>query len=383
MGGGLSALLLKREENTFKLQTWRAWRNSLRNIKSEKYQEVANQYQISEEQKKEIDRFYLSTYGEKIPYDCHKYYAAHSGIMNPQYFPDFMLYAYFERYMNLYTSYNHVYGNKNVFPYMAQSAGVKIPVTLAKKVCGVLLDGDNNIITENELMELMKDKGTAFCKPSIGSSGGSGCFAMDFGTENYQSCHQKLLSLGKDFIIQQKVISHSSISELYPLAVNTFRVITYRWKDDFVSMPVFMRVGQGGAVVDNGAAGGMFVGVKPDGSLTDKAVMSYNTNIPNHPDTGVPFKGHVIKHFPKVVDAAIRLHQFIPQAGIVYWDFTIDSEGDPVLIECNISNGTIYAVQMTHGVPAFGDRTAEILRWIKKMKKTPYPQLKDHAFGNF
>lgn len=147
-------------------------------------------------------------------------------------------------------------------------------------------------------------------------------------------------------------------------------------------MPVFMRVGQGGAIVDNGDAGGMFVGVKPDGGLTDKAVMPYNTNIPVHPDTKVAFKGHRIEHFPKVIDMAIHLHKYIPHIGIVYWDFTIDQEGDPILIECNIRNGTIYAVQMVHGVPAFGDHTAEILQWIKKMKKLPYSKLKDYAFGN-
>ena len=301
--------------------------------------------------------------------------------MNPQYFPDFMLYTYFERFMNLNVRYNWALEDKNLFPYVAEAAGVKIPETLAKKVYGVMFDGDNNVITEKELIQMLRDKGKLFCKPSTGSCGGSGCFALDFGAENEASCHKKLLSLGENFIIQKKVIPHQSISELYSLAVNTFRVITYRWKGEFVSMPVFMRVGQGGAVVDNGAAGGMFVGVKPDGSLTDKAVMPYNTNIPVHPDTGVAFKGHVIEHFPKVVDAAIHLHQYIPQIGLVYWDFTIDSDGDPVLIECNTWKGTIYAVQMTHGVPAFGERTAEILQWIKKMKKTPYSQLKNHEFG--
>ena len=284
--------------------------------------------------------------------------------------------------MNYDLNYNRVYEDKGVFPYVAKEAGVKIPETLAKKVCGVLYDGDNNIISESRLIESMMDKGEVFSKPSRHSCGGSGCSVINFCKETKASTHQKILSLGTDFIIEKKVIPHPSISKLYPLAVNTFRVITYRWKDEFMNIPVFMRVGQGGAVVDNGAAGGMFVGVKPDGCLTDKAVMPNNTNISVHPDTKVPFKGHVIEHFSKVVDAAIHLHRHIPQIGLVYWDFTIDNEGDPVLIECNIMNGTIYAVQMTHGVPAFGDHTAEILQWIKKMKKTPYSKIKYNAFGN-
>ena len=75
---------------------------------------------------------------------------------------------------------------------------------------------------------------------------------------------------------------------------------------------------QGGVVVDNGADGGMFVGVKSDGSHTDKAVMPYNTTIHVLPYTGVAFKGYIIEHFSKVVEADIRLHQNIPQMGIVY-----------------------------------------------------------------
>jgi hypothetical protein len=147
-------------------------------------------------------------------------------------------------------------------------------------------------------------------------------------------------------------------------------------------MPVFMRIGQGGAVVDNGAAGGMFVGIHADGRLTDKAVMPYNTCILTHPDTGFVFKGHVIEGFSAVCEAAIRMHQMIPQLGIIYWDFTIDIEGNPVLIECNVFNGTVYAIQMTLGQPAFGNNTAEVLQWIRKMKHTPYSKRADYAFGN-
>ena len=72
-------------------------------------------------------------------------------------------------------------------------------------------------------------------------------------------------------------------------------------------------------MVDNGVAGGMFLGVHVDGSLTDKAVMPYNTCILSHPDTGFVFKGHVIDHFSEVCDAAMRMHQMIPQLGLIYW----------------------------------------------------------------
>lgn len=61
--------------------------------------------------------------------------------------------------------------------------------------------------------------------------------------------------------------------------------------------------------------------------------------------------------------------------------FLVDKDGIPALMECNIFNGTIYAIQVTRGVPAFGDHTAEVLQWIRKMKHTSYSKRGDYAFG--
>ena len=63
----------KREEHTYRIQTWRNWQNSVKAVKTGKYHQIALQYPIIEEEKKEIDAFYVSNYGEKIPYDCHLY----------------------------------------------------------------------------------------------------------------------------------------------------------------------------------------------------------------------------------------------------------------------------------------------------------------------
>lgn len=350
-------------------------------IKDPRFRKIAESYHLSNENKKAIDEFYLSNYGEKIPYIWHQYFSAHSGTFDHRYFPDLLLHPYFEHYINLNRHYAFVFEDKNVLPYVAASAGVKMPKTILSKTCGILRDGDSRIVSGKQAQDILTSKGEVFCKSSTGSYGGRGCFVADFSVLK-EPIKDVLDDLGSDFVIQEKIICHNSISSIYPKSVNTFRVITYRWREDFIQLPVFMRVGQGGAVVDNGAAGGMFLGVHDDGSLTDKAVMPYNTCILSHPDTGLVFKGHIIEHFNKVCDAAKRMHGMMPMVGMVYWDFTIDTEGEPVLIECNIFNGTIYAIQMTHGLPAFGDRTAEVLQWIRKMKHAPYNKRVDYAFGN-
>lgn len=364
------------------LWTRKKVRIELGHLNDQKFLQVAKSYTLTKEDKKSIDDFFSANLGEKIPYEWHQYFSAHSGVFDPQYFPNLLLRPYFEHYMNYNRHYGFVFEDKNVIPYIASCAGVKMPRTVLSKTCGVMRDGDGRVVNEEQAKEILFSSGNVFCKSSTESCGGRGCFVKDFQTSK-ESIDTDLRSLGSEFVIQEVVKCHDGIARIYPKAVNTFRVITYRWKDEFRQLPVFMRVGQGGAVVDNGAAGGMFLGVHADGSLTDKAVMPYNTCILSHPDTGFVFKGHKIDGFASVCESAKRMHQMIPQLGLIYWDFTINTEGIPVLIECNVFFGTIYAIQMTHGVSAFGEHTAEILQWIRKMKDTPVAKRKDYAFGNF
>lgn len=356
-------------------------RKEKKKLNDPNFLKIAQSYSLSKENKEAIDDFYLSNLGEKIPYKWHQFFTAHSGVFDPRYFPNILLGPYFEHYMNYKRHYGFVFEDKNVIPYIAYCAGVKMPRTILSKTSGIIRDGTGAIVNETQAKEILFTSGIVFCKPSTVACGGRGCFVADFKSLG-ESFDNTIRSLGSEFIIQDIVECHESIKCIYPQSVNTFRVITYRWRDSFKLLPVFMRVGQGGAVVDNGAAGGMFIGVRTDGSLTEKAVMPYNTCILSHPDTEFKFKGHVIPGIQNVCDAAIRMHQMIPQLGLIYWDFTINTDGEPVLIECNVFNGTIYAIQMTHGVPAFGDNTAEVLQWIRKMKHTSYNKRYNFAFGN-
>ena len=77
------------------------------------------------------------------------------------------------------------------------------------------------------------------------------------------------------------------------------------------------------------------------------------------------------KDFNKVLKAAIKMHSTIPQVGIVHWDFTIDCEENPVLIEANIDGGSIWLPQMAWGCGAFGENTKEIQQWMTEQKKLP------------
>lgn len=55
-----------------------------------------------------------------------------------------------------------------------------------------------------------------------------------------------------------------------------------------------------------------------------------------------------------------RLHPQIPHFRLVSWDFSIDENGEPVLIEANLNCGGIDVNQMNNG-PLFGEDTKKVL----------------------
>ena len=77
---------------------------------------------------------------------------------------------------------------------------------------------------------------------------------------------------------------------------------------------------------------------------------------------------------PRVIETAERMHRSIPQLGVVNWDFTLDEDGTPLLIEANVLGGGIWVFEMAHGKSAFGSLTPEILRWLRQMKRMSYTE---------
>lgn len=339
------------------------------------------------EQTKAIDKLYIENYGERIPYTWHRHFTAYTGKFDVNYFPELLYIPEFEYFINLNKEYCKVFSDKNILPFLAHSVkgGVKVPKTYLSRTNGVYRNDENTFITNEQAEEILNNHTLAFAKPSIDSSSGQGCIVIDMcegrDRKSRKYAGEILNGLGNDFVIQECIKCHKSISNIYSGGVNTFRIITYRWKDKIEHMPVIMRIGKGGSILDNAHAGGMFIAVSNDGVLHEKAFTEFKKEFTEHPDTKVIFHGYQIEYFEKMVEKAIATHEAIPQIGCVNWDFTIDVEGNPVLIEANLRGGSVWLIEMAHGCGAFGEKTPEVLRWIRLMKKLPKSSRKEFSFG--
>lgn len=344
-------------------------------FRDKRRREIANQYPLTQEQKDKIDEFFIKNYGQKIGYVWHQNYAAHAGKFDYRLFPELLYVPEFEAFQNQNRAAVRMMGDKNFLPLLAKAAGVKVPRTIISCTNGVLRDGENHIINDKEAEELLSSQGEFFIKPSVDSCSGQGCLKVESGSEYAVKDNKIEVKNGPgggyfyNYVAQEIIKCHQSINAIYPGSVNTFRVITYIWRGEIELMPIIIRIGRGGNFLDNAHAGGIFCAVQNDGRMGNHAVTEFNVQFMEHPDTHLIFANHRIEHIDRVIEAARKMHEAIPQIGVVNWDFTIDEKGDAVLIESNVKNGSVWLPQMAHGIGAFGDKTAEVLQWLRFMKK--------------
>lgn len=361
-------------------------KNEMDKFKDPRRVEIYSKVVLSREQKKQIDSLYKENYGKKIPYTWHRHFTAFTGKFDVNYFPELLYIPEFEHFMNLKRTYVSILDDKNILQYLASAANVKMPRMFFSCVDGFLKDSLYNDISREEFFRQVWNLGECFFKPTIGTCSGSECQVLDLregvDTVTGKSIVEIFSNEKNNWIIQERLSCHDSIKRIYPKSVNTFRVITYRWKNSICHMPAIMRIGRGGANIDNAHAGGIFIAVGDDGVLHEKAFTEFKNVFISHPDTGVVFDGYQIEGFPKVLASAAKCHSMLPQMGCLNWDFTIDENGNPVLIEANVMKGSVWLIEMAHGCGAFGNNTPAVLKWLNKIKKAKYADRDLYMFGN-
>lgn len=360
-------------------------KNEIKKIKDARRKEIYESVKLTSKQIKSINDLFIKNYGKKVPNWWHKEYTAFTGNFDVNYFPELLYIPEFEKYMNHDSSLANVLENKNLLPIFASSTNIKMPENIIYSREYIVKNHNNKILNKNEIIETISNVGDCFYKPSTDSGSGIGCKIFNFknGKDEISgsTVEEIVNNFDKNFVIQKRVKCHESISKLYDGSVNTFRIITYRWHDEFINCPSIMRIGQNGSYLDNAHAGGMFIAIDDDGTLHETAFTEFKTEYRCHPNTNIVFNNYKIDLFPKVIEAALEMHKSVPEIGIINWDFTIDEDGNPLLIEANINGGGIWLIQMAHGKSAFGNTTPEILEWLKFIRKVKYHDRKNYLFG--
>ena len=328
-------------------------------------------------QQEAFDLFWKTHYGKKISNRWHKLYEASNGVHHVDYFPEYLYSTKLEPKLNDY-SYTKVFSNKNLlevfFDHRLQN--VRTPKTILSCDHGCYRDSDRHMVSRQQALTLLANAGESVIKPTVDSSSGKNVriVRMEQGIDarSGQSAETLLQDYGINFSVQERLKPCKELETLYPNAINTIRVISYRAGDHIGIAPISLRIGGGGSEVDNIHAGGMSISVNNEGYLAKTAYrLGYGDSFESydaHPDTNTVFENYHLPFIPAILDAAKVLHEETSNIGIISWDFTVDSEGCFVVVEANYRGQSAWFPQMLSGETLFGTDTVEMLKAIRSKK---------------
>lgn len=156
------------------------------------------------------------------------------------------------------------------------------------------------------------------------------------------------------YVIQEVVPQHPALAKLSATALNTMRIDTFRAAGQPAEiLSAYLRVGGVGNVVDNVAAGGVFVGVHLEtGRLKEIAFSGLHSGraggvFRSNPANGIVFDGFQVPLFEEVKNVVLQAAAWLPPA-LLGWDVGVSPSG-PVLIEANMRYYDIAVTDVGYG----------------------------------
>lgn len=342
------------------------WRKDITNIRQKLSQYEVNP--LSKGQRNDIITYYTSLVGKKVPVYWHEYFFSRNGNFSVKYIPTCFYHSDIIYKLNNF-DLRHAYVDKGIYDIFFSD--VRRPKTFVKNINGYYYD-DSKPISREDAIDRCQNLDGAVSKPTQEGKWGSGVkvFSTHNGILDDGSNVVSLMdSYGKNYIIQERIQQHESMSRLNPTSLNTLRVLSYRQGNEIYILYIVVRIGREGKSVDNETAGGINADINLEtGIIEDCAYGTPSEKKILATDVGTVLKGFQIPSFELIKNEVKELHLRLPYFNLIGWDFGIDIEGNPIMIEWNRAPDLS---QTAHG-PAFGEMTEEIFNRIRSLKDTRF-----------
>ena len=313
-------------------------------------------YILTKEQKRQIMDYYKPYFKSKALF--HEFYTEKTGKFYVNYIPDDIYYCYIDPFFNDWEKAKYI-DNKciyqNLFPDVLQ------PEILIKKMNGLWFDSSNNIVSKNDINRVLVNENELFIKQATESEGGHGVFYYNKDND-FWSIVRKIPDK-EDIVVQRVVKQHKRLNDLNNSSVNTIRVLSLLTLSGVKIYSCILRMGINGSKVDNASSGGITCGITNNGKLKNVAFSKSGKKYFKHPDSNIAFLDYEVPGFKAIVELVLMLHCNIPHFRLVSWDFAVNENERPVLIEANLHYGELDFHQLNNG-PIFGDDTCKILEEV-------------------
>lgn len=323
---------------------------------------LKNTLPLNSDEKQEIDDFW-SQYLPQVAIDKlidYRYYEFFKTVMSKgEKLHQYITHSFFALIDDYYTNpqQSKFCDDKNWYDLFFHD--VNQPKTVFRKVRELFLDDNYNEISLNEAISRAKERDEVVLKIATFSAGGEGLLFWKSG-ESEESLLTDFLQRNNNVVCQEVIKQHPELCRLNSSSVNTVRVMTLYFGGQVHVLSSVLRMGVNESRTDNGSAGGIVCGIKENGQLKNYARdLSGNTFL-THPN-GTVLESIIIPNFGECLELAKTLaKRFIAITRLISWDFAVDENGHPLLIELSLSGGGFDVHHVCNG-PILGELVNDVV----------------------
>lgn len=288
----------------------------------------------------------------KIDPVFHAFFKETTGRFHPDWVPTDVYINNLDEYFNDRNA-SHILDNKSLYEQLFPGIP-KIPVITCRRG-GLWYNGQNQIISYEEAVDIVCQEDAVFVKAATLSSGGAGVnyICAEQGDLREQFA-QAISSMRGDIVVQRPFRQHPVFAALNKSSVNTLRIMSVLSESGAKIYVPVVRIGVGDTKVDNACAGGVFCGIRDDGTLKDTAYRLNGESFKKHPTSGIVFEGYQLEGLEKAKALVRKAHPMIPFFRMVSWDIVIDEQGEAYMLEVNFAKSGNEPFQFTEG-PLLGE----------------------------
>ena len=186
----------------------------------------------------------------------------------------------------------------------------------------------------------MADKDVIFAKPNVGESGKGIEKLEKIRFADLDEMYAYVTAPEHNFgVIEQQLVQHPDLNTLYPLAINSYRIVTLVADGVAHCAYAVSKSGNEGKYVDNMENSGICCPIDQEtGKIAGCAHTSALINYDVHPYTGVKLVGFALPFVKESVELAKKAAMEVPQIRYVGWDVCVTPDG-PAIIEGNVYPG--------------------------------------------
>ncbi len=227
---------------------------------------------------------------------------------------------------------------------------IPFPKPYVRRINDIFYNAEMDSVSLSDAVDLLVSSGQYVIKPAIGSLKGQGVEVLDLRQQSKSPKDVVLDSFHQqkgDFICQEVLIQHPSISAFNPTSLNCFRVTSLYVGGKYDSSAM-LKIGKRGSKVDNWFTS-YLCGISKDGYLFKYAYDNHLKSV-TESDNGIVLKDFKIPFYEVLISSIERFHKlYFPQCGIIGWDVIVEPNGELRVIEANLTVPGIVGEQLASG----------------------------------